>query len=281
MLTNIRKLFQIGLLIFVCAILFVIGQERFTNIRTTKVYVILSGSMEPSVPVGSVVFVHSMPFYYIGDVISFSPSGSNDDIVTHRITQRKENGVYFGVNRYITKGDANKSPDPTPLQDANIKGKVFMTVPYLGYVVDFSKTTKGFILFIVIPSTIIIYEELKSVRRELAQQIKHILLGIRPIQEISKAGQTKRKLPLAFHYLIFIPMFGALCIIVSVSVSYFLDLETSAGNIFGAASSFETKRSVPPTLTPVLIPPTPMGSPSGTTTIYLNTVEKIEDGISN
>ena len=107
-------------------------------------YVIVSGSMEPAIPTGSVVYDKDIPVedLAVGDVITFVPPPEYGltTPVTHRIVEitdapkdQKEKAAAGRMFR--TKGDANETPDPwlmvlkQPTQD-----KVEHHLPYLGYV---------------------------------------------------------------------------------------------------------------------------------------------------
>ena len=97
--------------------------------------VVLSGSMEPTYPVGSVVYYKSCSFeeLQVGDAITFQ---AGDSLVTHRITT--VNGISRNV---ITKGDNNSSEDPSPVEADLIKGRTAkIKLPYLGFFVQFCKS---------------------------------------------------------------------------------------------------------------------------------------------
>jgi len=83
--------------------------------------------------------------------------------VTHRIVEVKTEEDQVS---YITKGDANQSPDMDPRPKDMIVGKVVYGLPYLGFPVGFAKTQTGFIALIVIPATIIIYSEILKIKQE-------------------------------------------------------------------------------------------------------------------
>ena len=86
-------------------------------------YVVYSGSMEPEIPTGAVVFTKE------GE---FSPKKGDITVVTHR-------GVKKEKDIFITKGDANKTEDPVPAEASQIIGRVVFHLPYLGYVIHFLK----------------------------------------------------------------------------------------------------------------------------------------------
>mgnify|MGYP002798693378 FL=1 len=93
-------------------------------IRDLKPYVVLSGSMEPAMPVGSLAIADSSKTQVsAGDVAAFVRNGQT---VTHRIIRVTDDG-------YITKGDANENADTGVIQSQDILGTVICCIPYLGY----------------------------------------------------------------------------------------------------------------------------------------------------
>lgn len=96
-----------------------------------KPVVVLTGSMEPTYSVGSVIYYKQVPKEEIkqGDAITFTLN--DNTFVTHRVN-KIENDMYE------TKGDANESPDPEKVSYDNIKGKVQkLYIPYIGYYINF------------------------------------------------------------------------------------------------------------------------------------------------
>lgn len=97
-------------------------------------YTVLTGSMEPTYPPGTLIVVKptTASSLGIGDAITFQWESGKPDVVTHRIisVQYTANG---GV-RFTTKGDANRAPDERPVVPDQIRGKVWYAIPYAGYV---------------------------------------------------------------------------------------------------------------------------------------------------
>lgn len=91
-------------------------------------YTVLTGSMEPSVPVGSVVYAKAIEpsLLETGDIVVFY-DGRNDIPVTHRVVENQTE-----ESQIITKGDANDSSDIAPIPYQNIIGKVVLHLPVLG-----------------------------------------------------------------------------------------------------------------------------------------------------
>ena len=129
-----------------------------------KVLTVLSGSMEPDIKTGSIIVIKPAENYQVGDVITFGKTAATP--TTHRIENME---VIEGKILYITKGDANNAPDNRKVTEQDIIGKVLFSIPYLGYAVDAVKKPFGFMLIIIIPAAIIVYDELKKVRSEITK----------------------------------------------------------------------------------------------------------------
>lgn len=129
-----------------------------------KVLVVQSGSMEPAIHMGAVVMVKPMAEYRIGDIITFGQITKTKAPTTHRINDIK---VVDSQPIYITKGDANNAPDVKEIKKSEIIGKVLFSVPYAGYAVAAAKKPFGFMLIIVVPAIIVIYDEILKIRAEI------------------------------------------------------------------------------------------------------------------
>jgi len=134
-----------------------------------KVMTVISGSMVPAIKMGSVVIVKPENDYKIGEIITFGPYSKTKSPTTHRIYDIKVEG---GNPVYITKGDANNAPDDREVQKRDVVGKVLFSVPYMGYAVEFAKKPLGFALIIIVPATIIIYDEIKKIYAEVKRKEK-------------------------------------------------------------------------------------------------------------
>lgn len=92
---------------------------------------VLTGSMAPTIPVGSVVVVQPVDpqTLTVGDVITYAVGADANS--THRITavHRTADSLSF-----TTKGDANPAEDLEPVTAAAVRGKLLLTVPHLGMV---------------------------------------------------------------------------------------------------------------------------------------------------
>lgn len=130
------------------------------NIFGVQSFVVLSGSMEPAVKTGSLVFTKPQSSYNIGDIISFN---KGNQTVTHRII--KSISTPTGP-AFITKGDANNVKDQDSVPLYAVLGKELFSVPYAGQFSLFLKTSPGFLLFIIFPALVFIVLEILSIRTE-------------------------------------------------------------------------------------------------------------------
>ena len=106
-------------------------------------YVVLSGSMEPTYPVGSLIYVKSTDYKQlkVGDPITFLVS--EDTVATHRIIEVLPDEDDPNTIRYFTQGDANDAPDGSSVHYKNIIGKPVFSIPYLGYVSNYIQAPPG------------------------------------------------------------------------------------------------------------------------------------------
>lgn len=96
--------------------------------------VILTGSMEPLIMPGDIVLVKKIDGGSAkkGDVIHFRRENTN---IMHRVINVK------GADKkiYLTKGDANKVADSSPVDQNQVRGKLIYVVPKMGQAVIFFK----------------------------------------------------------------------------------------------------------------------------------------------
>ncbi len=129
-----------------------------------KTFVVQSGSMEPSIKTGGVVVVKPMDSYAVGDVITFGPRTKTKSPTTHRIIEVTADG------NYVTKGDANSDQDLRTVSHYEVIGRVLFSLPYLGYAVAAAQKPWGFMIIVVIPAAIIIWEEAGKIWREIKKK---------------------------------------------------------------------------------------------------------------
>lgn len=93
-----------------------------------KPYIVLSGSMEPKIQTGAVVWVNENDTNVeVGDIVAYQLD--NGTAVTHRIVE-ENNGMY------VTKGDANETEDLALVSQDQIIGTYAFSIPVIGYVIS-------------------------------------------------------------------------------------------------------------------------------------------------
>jgi len=207
----------------------------FKNIPRT--YVVVSGSMEPTIKTGSIVLTKPVnpKEIKVGDIVAFTSPSNSKDVILHRI---------FGIKsesplRFSTKGDNNNSPDAWDLMDVGILGKQVYAVPYIGHIAAFVRKPLGFGLIIVLPALLFIIFQILNIKKYIKE-------------EIDKQVKSKT-IPLMFFFL---SMF-------SVSSLFFTTFAlaklTSTATVSGTI--FSTKDFAPPVTILDSIPPNTNTSP--------------------
>ena len=118
-------------------------------------FVVLSGSMQPTYEVGSLIYVKSVDYkdLKVGDPITYMVS--QDTVVTHRIIEVLVDEKDPDTIRYFTKGDANEHPDGSSVHYKNIIGKPVFSIPYLGYVSNYVQNPPGMYVSIAVGAILI------------------------------------------------------------------------------------------------------------------------------
>lgn len=108
-----------------------------------QVFAVLSGSMEPTYHVGSLIYVKDVDYTQLeaGDVITFMLD--EDTVATHRIVEVVPDETDSSVLRFRTKGDANEAVDGSLVHYKNVVGTPVFTIPKLGYLADYIQNPPG------------------------------------------------------------------------------------------------------------------------------------------
>ncbi len=133
-----------------------------------KSFVIMSGSMEPTILKGDAIFVKEVleEEIKVNDIISFETT-QNHTNVTHRVVEiTTENGV----KKYTTKGDNNNTEDKEKITYEQIEGIYQFKINQFGIVINILKSKITLVLLIVVIVIISCYkgriEKKKEKRRE-------------------------------------------------------------------------------------------------------------------
>lgn len=127
-----------------------------------KSFVIVSGSMEPTIRKGDAILVKEVPEEEIktNDIISFTQGETN---VTHRIIEIIEEN---GVKKYKTKGDNNNSEDKEKITYQQIEGKYQLKINQFGIITNILKSKITLIVLILIIVFIYYYKNRIEKRRQ-------------------------------------------------------------------------------------------------------------------
>ena len=120
------RLFGTLILILVIGSLLPVTVPRFVGY---EVYNVISGSMEPEIPVGSVAYVKPADPSALseGDIIAFVSGGA---VVIHRVVAN-----HLVDQDLVTKGDANEQEDLNAVPYPAVRGLVVRHYPVLGQLI--------------------------------------------------------------------------------------------------------------------------------------------------
>lgn len=123
---------------------------------------VLSGSMEPYIPTGSIAYVKEMDLDKIhrDDVIAFELD--NGSLVLHRVKEISPE------NEITTQGDANDNEDFATVREEQLRGKMIFRIPYAGTV--YKRVTKPAVCIgLLIYAGLTIAYKLVSSRQEITE----------------------------------------------------------------------------------------------------------------
>ena len=131
---------------------------------------VASGSMMPTLDVGDLIIVRGglnvsdiVAGYETGDIIVFNKPNNPDDLIVHRAVNISDNA---GTPYIVTKGDNNPSSDPWRVYDSNLVGKIVWSIPYLGHIPLFVRTSEGMLIIIIFIVILILLEFIIPLAKE-------------------------------------------------------------------------------------------------------------------
>ena len=137
-----RKICRAFAVLILMAVVAVCIPMTVPRLMGYEVYVVVSGSMEPAIPVGSALYVEAVRPEEVGpgDVVAFYDRGA---VITHRVV---ENHVVEGT--FTTKGDANAQKDMEDVLYGQLSGRVARHYPLIGGVMTLytSKIGKAYVI---------------------------------------------------------------------------------------------------------------------------------------
>ena len=138
----LRRILDLILLVLVLIVLVSLAVARLVPAATgAPTFVVGSGSMEPALPIGSVVVDVRVAAADLreGDVVSLK-AGPQQAVFTHRILRLVERNSAEWIE---TKGDANATADPSIIPATAVTGRVAAVIPYLGYPIQLLSSLAG------------------------------------------------------------------------------------------------------------------------------------------
>jgi len=133
--------------------------------------VVLSGSMEPELSAGDLIFVKEAATVKTGDIVVFQEASI---LVVHRI-------IDVDGDVITTKGDANSVADQ-PIDRSVIKGKVMFAVPYVGTLVNILKTPFG-VIFIIAAAILLLELPRRYEKKKDDEEKQRIIEEIRRLKD--------------------------------------------------------------------------------------------------
>lgn len=121
-------------------------------------HVVLTGSMVPTLPVGSLVVTSttSASELRVGDIITFHPANMPGALISHRIIAVVTETGPTGSQRYfLTKGDANPVRDSWRVPATGSIEEERFDVPYVGYLTVWLQSGLGRLLFLIGPAVLL------------------------------------------------------------------------------------------------------------------------------
>jgi len=220
--------------VLVLAVLLLIF-TAFNPIKTFQLFRVMSGSMEPKIKVGSVVFVQKVKPEVLkkDDIITYTSPENPEMSITHRLVEIEEKE---GKTVFKTRGDANNSEDMAEVSPSEVKGRVVFSLPFLGYLSVWIKKPLGFGLLVILPALLIIVSEILSIKKAIEKEVE------KKYAEKEKFKESKLTASLLIFFLL-----GISLLRIKPADAYFSDVLVIPGNTFSMASDWPTPEPPPPT----------------------------------
>lgn len=153
---TVRKLWNIFSAVLVALVVLLAVALVGVRLAGIKTYAVLSGSMEPAYPTGSLLYVKSVApeELKVGDAITFLLD--EDTAATHRIVEILPDREDGSVLRFRTQGDANDTPDGTLVHCRNVIGKPVLCIPHLGRLAHFVQHPPGLYLAVGFAAALVV-----------------------------------------------------------------------------------------------------------------------------
>ena len=141
-----------------------------------EVFDVISGSMEPELPVGSVIYVKATDPSEIqeGEIIAFD---DGNGVISHRVTTNRTS-----VGEFVTKGDANNIEDINPVPYDAVIGRVESHIPMMGAFMALYASTIGKVYLLLTAACgvmlNVLARRIRETRRVKARKATAQLMGL-------------------------------------------------------------------------------------------------------
>ena len=136
----ILKLISNLIVIVAVALAILLVGLKFTGLQ---IYTVISGSMEPTYHVGSLIYVKKVDPSTLKEKDTITFELSDKTIATHRIIEIVKDETNPNIYKFRTKGDANEDVDANLVEPNKVLGKALFTIPYLGYLATYIQSYPG------------------------------------------------------------------------------------------------------------------------------------------
>ena len=153
MLKVVRRALEVLLALFVVGVVGLAIVAQAAPVAGYGLYAVRSASMAPAIRVGDLVVEQHVDPVLIaaGDVITLETG--TGAMVTHRVATvtPDDAGPVF-----TTKGDANASPDPVATRSSQVRGRVALDVPLVGFLLAMVTTASGVLALLSIGGALLV-----------------------------------------------------------------------------------------------------------------------------
>ena len=178
----------------------VIGQvlsKGYVSVGGYSLFRVVTGSMEPEIPVGALLIARQTPIEQIGegDIVTYRSreQGMSGVEITHRVIS-----LYEGADgtRYLeTKGDANQYADASYVDETHLIGKVVFHTRQnnvIAKLLTFITSEVGFLACIVLPCILIGMFVMRDCVRSLKMEVDAINQEIEAIKHAEEDPLEKQ-----------------------------------------------------------------------------------------
>ena len=125
---------------------------------------VLTNSMEARLPPGTLIVVRPVNTddLMIGDVATYQMHSGQPGVITHRIIAISSSTN--GTRSFQFQGDSNSLPDPDLVPSAQIQGRLWYSVPLMGYASNFFSGETRALIIAAVAASLLGYSAVMLVR---------------------------------------------------------------------------------------------------------------------